>query len=264
MSVTVSAAELTAGSPPFAQVVVAGMSAGDVFEVVGRTGIHRWPIQGGVGVSDGAQLVLVDTRVPWGGPIEYQVTIGLDVYVSAPFTITYTGDAVCVLQSLRGDHAVVVDVATPTDPRRFRTRRALFTIAGRRAPVVRHDVTSLPSKPLEVETDSAQATAALEELLAPGAPIVRRQQVGLRDLAPVEVISVDDHDSELVGAVGELRRWSLPYQVIDEPEPATALSVFTWDDFDAVYSGKTWSSFDAEWAALTWDAFDREDWGARL
>lgn len=264
MSVTVSAAELAAGSPPFAQVVVAGMTNGDVFEVVGRSGSHAWPIQGGRGVSDGNQLVLVDTRVPWGGAIEYQVTIGLDVYVSSPFTISYAGTAVCVLQSLRGDNPVPVEVVTTTDPRRFRTRRAVFTVKGRRGPMIRHDVTSLPSKVFEVETESAQATAALEALLASGAPIVRRQRVGLRDLAPVEVISVDDWDSELVGAAGDLRLWSLPHQVIDEPEPGSALSVFTWDDFDVVYAASTWAAFDAEWAALTWDDFDREDWGARL
>ncbi|MCB2413645.1 hypothetical protein LGT39_12400 [Demequina sp. TTPB684] len=263
MSVTVSASELTGGSPPFAQVVVSGMADGDVYTVVGAAGDHEWPVQGGQGTSDGTQLVLVDSRVPWGGSVVYKVTIGLDVYEAAPFSIEYSG-AVCVFQSLSGDKIVPVDVATFTDPKSFRTRRAFFQVTGRRGVVVRHDVTSLPEKPLVVETDTAAGTSALESLLSSGAPIVRRQQIGLRDLAPVEVISVGDFDHELVGAVGDLRVWSLPHQVIDEPEPGTVLFIFEWDDFDTVYAAATWADFDTEWAPFDWDRFDREDWGARL
>lgn len=263
MSVTVSATELSGGVPPFAQVVVSGMLNGDVYTVHGTTGLHEWPVQGGQGTSDGNQLVLVDSRVPWGGDVIYKVAIGLDTYEAAAFSIVYDG-AACVFQSLTGDKIVPVWVATFKDPRSFKTRRAFFTVSGRRDQPSRHDVTSLPQKPVEVETDSAALTAALEDLLSSGAPIVRRQQIGLRDLPPVEVISVGDWDSELVGAVGELRVWSLPTQVMGDPEPGTVLFIFEWDDFDTVYASSTWATFDTEWAPLTWDAFDRTDWGARL
>lgn len=263
MSVTVSATELSGSTPPFAQVVVSGMLTGNVYTVVGTAGLHEWPVQGGQGTSDGNQLVLVDSRVPWGGDVIYKVTIGLDTYEADAFSIVYDG-AACVFQSLTGDKIVPVWVASFKDPRSFKTRRAFFPVAGRRDQPSRHDVTSLPAKPLEVETDSAALTAALEDLLSSGAPIVRRQQIGLRDLPPVEVISVGDWDSELVGAVGELRVWSLPTQVVGDPEPRTVLFLFEWTAFDTVYASSTWATFDTEWAALTWDAFDSLNWGARL
>lgn len=262
MAVVVTSSELTSGAPSFAQVVVNGMSNGDAYTVVGITGLHSWLVQGGVGTSDGTQLVLVDSRVPWGGPVVYRVVIGDAVYEASPLTIAYS-DAACVFQSLDGNTVVPVEVATFTDPKTFKTRRAFFAVAGRRSPVVRYDVTALPERPLEVET-SGQATSDLEALLASGAPIVRRQQVGLRDIAPVQIISVGDYSTELVGAVGDLRVWSMPTTEIDLPEPGTVLFVFDWDDFDTVYSSLTWAQFDTEWSSLTWDDLDATDWGARL
>lgn len=262
MAVVVTSSQLTGAVPPFAQVVVNGMTNGDQYTVEGVAGLASWLVQGGVGTSDGSQLVLVDSRVPWGGPVVYRVTVGTVIYETAPLTITYT-DAVCVFQSLDGSVIVPVEITTPTDPKAFKTRRAFFVVTGRRSPAMRYDVTALPERPLGVETSGA-ATQMLEDLLSSGAPIVRRQQIGLRDISPVQIISVGDYSTELVGAVGDLRVWSMPTQELDVPEPGTVLFVFDWDDVDTVYSTLTWTQFDAEWATGTWDQFDAVNWGARL
>jgi hypothetical protein len=263
MAVTIAATQITGGDPPFSQVVVQGMTDGDEFVVEGTADIHSWLVQGGMGVSDGEQLVLVDTRVPWGGPVTYRVTIGAASYDASPLTVTYDGPGVCVFQSLDGSQVVPVEVATFTDPKTFRTRRAFFTVSGRRDEPMRHDKVGLPERPLQVET-SGNASADLERLLVSGAPIVRRQALGQRDIAPVQIISVGDFSLELVGAVGDLRVWSLPTKEMGLPEPGTVLFIFEWDDFDAVYAALTWDQFDAEWAGKTWDQFDATDWVAML
>lgn len=263
MSVAITATELGGATPAFAQVVVTGLTADDVYTVTGHAGDHEWAVQGGSGISDGEQLVLVDSRVPWGGEVVYRVTVGETVTESDPFELTDPG-VWCVFQTLTGDQMVAVEVVTFTDPRTARSRRAFFAVAGRRSPVVRHDVRDSPTGPLTVETDSAATTRALRALLASGAPLVRRQTIGLRDIAPVQIITVGDVTEELVGAVGELRTWSMPWAEIDDPEPDTVLFLFEWDDFDTVYGSSTWNGFDAEWAGSDWDTFDRENWGARL
>lgn len=263
MAVTIAATQLTAGVPPFAQVVVNGLTNGDQFVVEGTAGIHSWLVQGGMGISDGLQLILADTRVPWGGAVTYRVTVASVITEAAPLTVAYEGAATVVFQSLDGSSIVPVEVATYTDPKTSRTRRAFFVVSGRRSMVLRHDVTGLPERPLVLETEGA-TSADLEALLASGKPIVRRQLVGLRDIAPVQIISVGDFTSELVGAVGDLRVWSMPTQEIAVPEPGTVLFVFDWDDFDAVYAALTWNQFDTEWSTRTWDQFDTENWGARL
>lgn len=264
MAVTIAATQLTGGDPPFSQVVVSGLAPGDQYVVEGTAGQHSWKVQGGTGTAlTSDQLILVDSRVPWGGEVIYRVFVGGAVYTAAPLTVAYSGDAVCVFQSLDGLVSVPVGVATFDDPKTFETRRAFFAIPGRRSLVGRHDVTGLPSRDIEVETEN-DATFALERLLESGAPIVRRQAVGLRDIAPVQVISVGTYSAVLLGAVSNLRVWSLPTQEIDAPELGTVLFIFDWADFDTVYSSLTWDQFDSEWSTKTWDQFDSENWGARL
>lgn len=263
MAVTISATQLSGGTPPFSQVVVNGMTAGDEYVVEGTAESNSWLVQGGMGVSDGNQLVLVDTHVPWGGPVVYRVTIATVAYEASALTITYAGTEVCVLQSLNGSLSVPVEVTNYTDPQTNRTRRAFFAVSGRRDEVLRYDVAGMAEGPLGVET-SGDATADLRTLLSSGAPIVRRQALGQRDIAPVQIISVGDYSNELVGAVGDLRTWSLPWKQMTVPEPGTVLFIFDWDDFDAVYSALTWDQLDSEWSTKTWNQLDSEDWGARL
>lgn len=263
MAVTITTNELASTTPSSVQIIVNGMTSGDAFYVTGHADGHSWPVQGGQGIADGLQLILTDSRAPWGGPISYQVTIDGQSEESTPITIG-DPDVDAVLQSLSGDIVVPVGIATVTDPRTYSSRQATFGVPRRSDVVRRHDVLSSASGPLKVETLTREDTAAMRELLATGAPIVRRQRVGLRDLEPVQIISVTDPSEELVGAVGVLRMWSLPYTVLGDPEPGTPLALFSWDDFDAVYAGSSWDDFDAEWAGSSWDEFDAEDWGARL
>lgn len=263
MALQITATELSGQSPAFVQVVVTGLSGGDVYSVFGMADGHAWAVQGGTGISDGSQLVLIDSRCPWGGPVTYRVQVG-DTYAdSDPFALSDPGVEV-VLQDLTGSRVVPVEVATLTDPKSLPARSVLFRVAGRRAPVHRHDVRDSARGPLVVETSSAAATRELAALLADGAPIVRRQRLGLRDIEPVQILAVGDASTELVGAMGDLRTWSLPWTQVDDPEPDTVLVMWGWDDVDTVYSAAEWSTFDAEWSGRDWNEFDREDWGARL
>jgi hypothetical protein len=66
--------------------------------------------------------------------------------------------------------------------------------------------------------------------------------------------------SSVLTGVVDMRRWSLDYRVVGDPQPDVAVAAVNWDDFDAAYVATAWSAFDTEWATQTWDQFDAEDW----
>lgn len=258
IAITTALLGATVGVPASVQIAVTGLASGDNFTVQGSHANHHWPVPGGISVSDGNQLVLADNRAPFNGELVYTVTVSGIAYQADPVTVEFA--ATTVLQSLDGRIVAIVEVADPTDPRTTDHRAAAFMVAGRMDPVMRIDVPASPQMKLEVEANGVHAQS-MTALAATGKPMVRRNTVGLRGIPPVELLIPFSSKSQFLGAVGTLRSFTLNVQVIGDPEPATALTIFDWDDFDANYATLDWDDFDAAWSGRDWNDFDKHDWG---
>lgn len=262
---TIAAEVVGTSAPRHVQVVVAGLAAGDAYEVRGLTdtpgGGFSWPVRAGRGTFDGgSQLLLHDAHAPVNRRVWYQVVVGDVSAVSAPVVVDYAGRY--VLQALDGRRSVTFKWLDNNDPREFRTRSAVFPVPGRDTPVVRFDRASGEDGELWLST-TRDESKALRELVRVGAPLLVRTDGAVRDLAPVEFIHVLGCRNELSGAGVADRHWSLAFTVISDPDPDALVAPSTWDDFDAAYEGLTGADFDAEWADGTGDVFDREDWAVR-
>jgi hypothetical protein len=261
--VAVAASLLTLPAPTSVQVSLTGMTIGQPFSVVGSTASgFTWPVPGGVATATATSAILVDNRAPLNGPVTYQLLYGGVTYTSGSVTVPFTGWKT-VLQSLDGDLSVPVLVNT-LDERSVGSRVVTFPVAGRRNPPTRFDSMSVETGSFDVVADET-TTAALKTLLASGAPMVRRSTPGFLGINPSELIQVNGSVSHRLYAKSDLmRQWSIPFVVIDDPEPSVTAVAFDWDDFDTIYAAFTWGTWDTEWSASTWDDFDKYDWGQRL
>ena len=244
MAVTLVATLLAAAAPRPVQVTLQGTVAGQRYEVIGTSGDGgRWQVPGGVGTSEGSQVLLIDSRAALNTPIVYSAVVDGITYTAAPVTVDH--DGVAVVQTIDGLTVVSVEVASTTEPRAAGTRSEVFEVAGRPDPATRLEVPGSYSYSWELETvgvDSHTMRAILES----GMPIVRRLVPGMRDLSPVVLGIVTSWKDELITEGGDTwRRWSLGVREITDPQPSTALIAFTWADFDDAALDRVWSG----WAA---------------
>lgn len=248
-------ARLLARYPAPVQIIVKNMPEGADYVVVGVTGEFEWPVNAGAGVSNGEQVVLIDLIPPINTPVQYQVTVAGESYLSDPITVVVEGDFIA--QTLNADaHVVPLTVVDGSFSRDYGTRQATFQIPGRRRPVVRFDTLTDGTGSITLTTDRAGSRELLA-VLQSGRPVVFRQN-GIRDLEPVETVLVTDVKS--TSLIDDLRQWDLSYMPVDNPEPGVASVVYTWSDLDSYYEGRTWADLDAEWAERTWDEFDAFEW----
>lgn len=257
MAVTLTATLIAAADPRPVQVTLNGTTTGQAYQVSGTTADGaRWQVPGGTGVSEGSQILLVDNRAALNTEVVYSAVVDGVTYVADAVTVAH--DGVAVLQTIDGLTVVSVEIASVTEPRSASPRSALFEIAGRSDPAARLDVPGSYVYGWALETsgiDSVTMTAILRS----GMPVVRRTVPGLRDLASVVLGVVTAWKDELITAGGDTwRRWSLTVREISDPQPATPLIAFTWDEFDAAMAARTWTDFDELFA--TWDEFDTADW----
>ncbi|MGZ0067866.1 hypothetical protein [Microbacterium arborescens] len=261
MAVTITATLLAAANPQPVQVALSGVPAGESFEVFATTSDgSRWDVPGGRGVSTGGQVLLIDNRTALNAPIAYQVVVGGVTYRTAPVTAVWDGPG--VIQTVDGLVVVGIEIASLTEARTFPRRSGVFEIAGREDPAVRLDVAGSASYKWEFDTEAA-GSAVMRQILRSGMPIVRRLTPGMRDFEAVVIGIVTSWGDELISdGFDTWRRWSLTVREIADPQPATPLIAFTWDDFDAAMADRTWSgtgdTFDGLFA--TWDDFDATDW----
>lgn len=261
MAVAITASLIGSVDPQRVQVVVTGLTVGDAYRVTGSGAGASWDVRGGTGTATTTQVVLVDAASPVNVPLTYEVTTDSGT-VATPGTVTVgwsdRDEGRYLLQSLDGDIVVPFRWVDDGAPREMDMRSSLYAIPGRRSPVVVYDVALADSGSLTADTRGDETTL-MRDLLQAGGVALLRTDGAVRDLSAVDFIAVTRAPSELTGYAND-RRWSLSYQVIDDPQPGEALPTSTWDDFDAAYSGLTWDDFDAEWSGLSWDLFDRTDW----
>jgi hypothetical protein len=239
MAVTVTATLLSGADPRPVQVALNGTSAGQAYEIRGTTGDgSSWPIPGGVGVSAGSQVLVLDNRSALNVLVTYQAVVDGATYSSAAVTIA---GPTAVLQLVDGSLLVPVEVVSVQESRKATVRSTLFEIAGRSEPAARLDVPGSTSYSWVFET-SGPESGVLRQILESGRPVVRRLGTGLRDLKPV-VLGVVTEWSDALSTVGldTLRTWSLTVREIGDPQPSTPLAAFTWEDFDSAMSDRVWS-----------------------
>lgn len=266
MAVTIAASLVPAGSPEPVQIVLTGVPTGTGYTVTGTTGSgSSWPVPGGVGVSSGVQVVLVDNRSALNALVTYQAIVAGVTYVAAPVTVTHTERY--VLQSLDGQTAVDFMWDDNGMPRDFVSNTATFDVPGRARPPVRYAPGGDGGGSLRIRTNR-QNTEGMKALLRKGRPLVLRTDGAIRDLDAVDLIQVVGKPSNILwggdGGLSTQRMWSLEYVLVDDPEPSAALSAWTWDDFDAAMATRTWDDHDALFAASTWDQWDTYPWGQLL
>ena len=262
--VAVTATLIGSAEPKPVQVVITGLTVGwgvSVYATWAGGGIRA--VRGALSFTAAdTQVVLIDVLTPVNTPVTYLVyTTGASMVSSAPVTVAFSSDS--LLQSLDGEVVAGFEWMDNADPKAPTLRTEFFQVAGRTRPVMRHDVSIDDAGTIIAETSGAQTTAMLA-LVSAGAPVVWRTELGLRDVAAVEVVGLRDLGPRvLIGAAGDLRSWSLGYQLLDDPDAADVLTLATFEDFDTVYAGLTFAAFDAEWSGQTFADFDVEDWRGR-
>lgn len=264
MAAAVSASLVGTTYPRAVQVVVSGLTSGQVYEIRGTWNGHVWPVRAGKGTSDGSQVVRSDLAAPINTPVVYEVLVdGAVAASSAPITVDYAGRY--VLTSLDGKATSALRLLENGLPREVQVRTSAFSIPGRSRPVVMYDIPGGQSGEWVAQTAGA-GTDDLRALVDTGAPLLIRTDGTVRDLDPAEFVHLTSASHAATWASlagGTARNWSLGYLVIDDPQPATLIPTSTWADFDRAYTGLTWAAFDAEWTGSTWDQFDLEDWSTR-
>ncbi|MDR7189786.1 hypothetical protein J2Y46_002612 [Microbacterium sp. BE35] len=224
--------------------------------MTGTTGAYTWTVPGGEGVGDGNQLVLVDNRGPLNTPITYQYTAGT-TQAASPVTRTFGRDI--ALQSLDGRRTVGADLMYGSQDTELEVRHAVFSVPGRRRPVVRYTNTGAGGGNLLVRVDIADSVA-FDELLEDGAPLIWLMGSSTFDMSPVAPVLVTRASNTGIPEVGK-REWGLAYLLVDDPYMDTRLGAFSWDDFDAAMaSPDLWSTFDAAFTGKLWNQFDTQDW----
>jgi hypothetical protein len=264
MPVTIAATLATLDPPTDVQVVVNGMTNGLTFQVTGAAGGSTWTVPGGIGVSDGTQLVLYDNRSAINVAITYSVLTGGATYSATPVTVPYSRNY--ILQGIDGLIQVPFTWQRNGLPRRTVPNVVAYNVAGRSRPPTRFAPGGDGGSTLSVRV-SELLEPALEELVKAGAPVVLRSNGSIRDWPAVELFTITDAPSGLWidnPSVSPERVYDLQVVFSDDPEPAVAATAFTWLDFDTVYSSFTWSTWDTEWSPSTWNSFDSYDWGQRL
>lgn len=267
MAPAITASLVSSDVPQAVQVVVTGVAAGVGVLVEGTTGDgSTWGVPGGDRVSDGGQIVLTDTRSALNTPVTYRLTTDGSVFTSAPLTVAYDGQA--VLQSLDGQTTVEFVWRENGLPQEPEIAAVAFSVPGRQRPPVRFVPAGDGGGSLSIRTSRVNSER-LTSLIRAGRPVVMRTDGAVRDFPAVELLLLTSVSSELwpvVTAQGMStdRVWSLSYLLVDDPEPGSAITAFTWDDFDAAMEGRTWDDFDALFDASTWNDFDTYDWDQLL
>jgi hypothetical protein len=254
-------AEVLTREIPVTQVVVDDLEAGVPYVVIGRTGESAtWPVAGGVGVSDGEQIALIDARAPFNVAVAYELTYPGGYALSNTVTLPLLGADV-VLATLDGSlEAVPNSLGAGEFPRGVTPRSVVYDVPGRARGPVRWSLAARTGSQWVLHCDR-WASDDLDALLATGRPLVYRLATRVRDLPPTDLFVVTEVESVSFPDDEAWRTWTITFEYIDDPEPSTKPVVTTWDQFDEIYADSTWDAFDAQWADYTWNDFDTFDWG---
>lgn len=250
----ITAALVGAQDPQLVQVVVSATTNLVPWVLTGATADWAWTVAEGVG--DGGQLVVADIRAPGNSPATYTYTAAGASQTSSTVTVPIDGDV--AFQSTDGQRSVVVNFQDGSLSLELAPAQAVFTIPGRRLPVVRYTATAKGGGEFIFRVPMADS-AAFDDLIADGSPVLYRAGVSLRDFPPVASVLFTRLSS---GAdyFNQFREWSASFLFVPDAWADTRLGAFSWDYVDAVMAARTWTVQDALFASTTWNAWDIQDW----
>jgi hypothetical protein len=247
MAVVITSQLYGGQTPPAVLVTVTGLSAADLVNVTREPpGSAPRQVRGGLNVvpPPGGTLLLVDVEAELGRPLVYVASylptgLGVPVEVSAaPLTVPEPADRHHVLSDPFTGEPLLVDVTYDDDARTQVSRSSLLQAQGQAFPVAITDVRTADSGSLSIYTRDRAETLQLVDLLADGRPVVSRHVNDGCDIPAMEILAVGDATRSRRTRDGD-RRWSLPFQVIDTPDPTLVLSLVTLQDLADVYVGQT-------------------------
>lgn len=265
MAVTISADLFGTNTPPLVQVVVQGLTGTEAVTVWAEpSNSPRRIVRGGYDLDPTSDaLVLIDPMPELDRPIIYVVEWTLtgvrSQLSSAPVTVPAPSSTGHVLSDPYSGAAVLVDVVADPDERVSASRGSVLYPSGSAFGVALTDVRAADAGELLVYADPA-TVPGLVELLAPGTPIVSRHPADGCDQPPLEVLHVGDVKRRRRSRAGD-RVFSLPYQVVAQPDPRRALSVVSLADLAAWYAptGGTLATLATDHPTLLSIALD--EWG---
>lgn len=262
----ITATLVTMNQPRAVQIVVSGLTAGASYVVQGSTADGTlWPVPGGVGISSGANVNLVDNRAALNVPVIYRVTSGAVTEVATavvvPYVSAYGLSRIQLLQSLDGRTVVEVEASPEdSDARNLDLKGSVVDVPGRTRPLGRYVRGGDGGGSISGFTVGSDTTK-LHSLLVRGRPLVVRTTSFLPGIPAVDLIKPMYASHVLRGIKSvdyDKRFWSIPFILVDDPEPGAVISVWTWDDFDlalANYIGKWDYGFEtSEGGAVGWAA----------
>jgi hypothetical protein len=258
MAVAITATLYGGQTPQAVLVTVTGLSAADSVNVWREPpSSARRIVRGGLDLDDPPDtLLLVDVEPELGRPLvyvaEYWPTgVAVPVEVSAaPVTVPdLPGGRHHVLSDPYSGDAVLVDVLYDDDERVQPARVSILQAQGQAYPVAITDVRTVDNGNLSAFTRDRTETLQLVELLADGRPIVSRHSNDGCDIPAGEVLVILDAGRSRRTRDGD-RRWSLPFQVIDTPDPTLQLTLTTLQDLADLYTGLTLTDLAGDYATL--------------
>lgn len=251
------------GVPPVqsAQIAVTGLVAGDVVAVWREWDGHSELVRGAYGATSlSTAMVLGDISVPFGIEVTYRAQVGGE-QVTDTITVPEVDGGHVLSDPLTGEYVLVRQLVAGGDDRGNEFRGSVLRPAGRDKPVAIYDVRSADAGSWLMQTRTAEATAALKALLAAGGPLVHRPgSPGLLDFPATEVIQPLSVTRSLLGVDG--RTWSIPYEVVDEPDPDLAVSLSTLQDLADAYDTLTLDDLATDFAGLTLLDVATTDWAS--
>lgn len=258
MAVAITAALYGSQTPQAVLITVTGLAAADSVNVWREPpSSARRVVRGGLDLdAPPGTLLLVDVEPELGRPLVYvaeYVPTGLTVPVevsAAPVTVPdLPGDRHHVLSDPYSGDSVLVDVLYDDDERVQPARVAIMQAQGAAYPVAITDVRTVDNGNLSAFTRDRTETLELVALLANGRPVVSRHSNDGCDIPAGEVLVILDAGRSRRTRQGD-RRWSLPFQVIDTPDPTLVLTLTTLSDLAAVYTGLTLTNLASDFATL--------------
>lgn len=257
----ISATLVGSSTPKEVQIVIPSIPPGARWRLTGHTADWEWVVPGGEGVGDGGQVALLDNRAPGNQPTIYLLSYA-DVTVESN-EIVVPMEHEMILQSGDGTHIVPVRFLKGAGDTRRTTNQALFRVARRRRPVVRHDVTGDIEGMFRFLVDM-RLSSEFEALIESGEPIYYRVGQRMADLPPVACFAFWDPESVALldrSRPGEGHRlWEMQFALVDDPVLDVRLGSASWDEIETITAGVTWDEIEARFAGLTWDEIDRLDW----
>jgi hypothetical protein len=258
MAVAITATLYGSQTPQAVLVTVTGLSAADNVNVWREPpSSARRIVRGGLDLDDPPDtLLLVDVEPELGRPLiyvaDYLPTGGsARVEVSAaPVTVPdLDGGRHHVLSDPYSGDAVIVDVLYDDDERVQAGRLSIMQAQGSAYPIAVTDVRTVDTGNLSAFTRDRAETLQLVDLLSDGRPIVSRHSNDGCDIPAGEVLVILDASRSRRTRQGD-RRWSLPFQVVDTPDPTLVLTLTTLADLAAVYTGLTLADLASDYATL--------------